>query len=385
MKIKSKIFLAWALLCLFVTTVHSDQSKADFLKLMNSELPSVIGEFSHVDILEDGGLSFINSVYLVHLKNGKELVIKIGNPIWKGNKTENEVVALKFLQANTTIPVPEVVAYESDISKSCIQNEYIVMNKMAGKPLSREIERIYKDKVAYHKVLDQLASAIVQLKAFHFKEIGNFKKNDKNKLEIGGIVDFAEYEVEEPCKSYSQYALHAMKFYIKEMEQLVAKNSQDSKVYQKYIPLLKDFISATDFTSLDEQDVFVFSHQDFVMKNILVDDEGVTAVLDWEWSGSALMENESMTGFDFLLCEEDKHYFTEKLSEFGVDNFFDQPPLKRQLFYRLLGNVYTLVAFREWKEGKLEHTAKFLSQKLEQRKIRSDSSFERYDQKLCLK
>jgi hypothetical protein len=96
------------------------------------------------------------------------------------------------------------------------------------------------------------------------------------------------------------------------------------------------------------------------MKNILVLDDEVTAILDWEWSGSALMEIEPMTGFDFLLNEEDRLYFAKKLETLGVNDFFATPNSQRQLFFRLIGNVYTLVAFREWREGKLEHTAKIL-------------------------
>jgi hypothetical protein len=69
-------------------------------------------------------------------------------------------------------------------------------------------------------------------------------------------------------------------------------------------------------------------------------------------------------------------YFATKLEGLGIKDFFAAPNSQRQLFYRLIGNVYTLVAFREWREGKLEHTAKFLSQKLEQRKIRNNPDFD---------
>lgn len=359
-----------------------------FLCLMDSQLGNIIddnqelkGKYLDVKPLEGGGTSFINSVYLITTTEGEEFIIKIGNPIWKGFKTLNEVSALNYLKQNSSIPVPPVLAYENDAKHSPISAEYIIMPRMKGRPLSSEISRLYKDKASYQKVLDQLANVIVELKTHKFSHIGNFltSNGDSSTLEIGGIVDFAGYEIEHPCKYFSDYAKHALIYYIHEMEALIEKRTPEAQLYTHYVPILKDLLQSPNFQHLDfENDKFVFSHQDFVMKNILVHDDEVTAILDWEWSGSAPMEIESMTGFDFLLNEEDRVYFAEQLGALFTNDFFTSPSNQRQLFYRLIGNVYTLVAFREWREGKLEHTAKFLSQKLEQRKIRNDPDFD-YD------
>lgn len=362
------------------------QEEQLFLSLMDAQLGAIInnckelkGKYHEVKPLLDGGASFINSVYLITTEEGEELIIKIGNPIWKGYKTLNEVSALKFLKHNSTIPVPKVLFFENNAETSLIGAEYIIMPRINGKPLSAEINRLYEDKNKYHKVLDQLASVIAELKMHQFSNIGNFitSDEDSNKLKIGGIVDFAGYEIDNPCSCFSDYAKHALSYYVREMETLIKNDSQERGIYAHFIPLLRNLMKTPDFQYLNlENDKFVFSHQDFVMKNILIQDDEVTAILDWEWSGSALSEIEPMTGFDFLLSDEDRAYFDEKLKALGVDNFFAKPNNTRQLFYRLIGDVYSLVAFREWREGKLEHTAKFLSQKLEQRKIRNNDSFD---------
>lgn len=387
MKLKRTI-LNFALLfaTLFQTAfavVQTESEIAGFLAVLHDQLPEILDDnldeknlYESVSVLVDGGPSFINSVYLITLKDGRELVIKIGNPVWKGSKTLNEVAALSFLKKNSMIPVPEILAFDSDSDHSAIRNEYIIMPRVEGRPLSSEIGRIYSNKPVYFQILDQLASIIAQLKSFRFASLGNFAFSDENELEVMGIVDFANYQMNDSCKKYSEYASHALKFYIIEMRKLLNKQNQDAWIYEKYIPLLQDVVHNADFTILDDHDSFVFCHQDFVMKNILVNESKITAVLDWEWSGAALPENESMTGFDFLLNADDKLYFSKALEKEGVNNFFAPPRYERQLFYRLIGNVYTLVAFREWKEGKLEHTAKFLSQKLEQRKIRNDPNFD---------
>lgn len=361
--------------------VHALQAEqvSSLLEKMSREVPGILqnmpevrGQFLYVTSLDGAGPSFINSVYLIKTTE-EELVIKIANPLWKEVKTTNEAAALAFLKANTKVPVPEVLAFETDEKKSPLGCENIIMPKIKGKPLSSEISRLYQDRERYLRVLDKLAAIVAEIRSYSFSELGNFTKDG----EIHGIVDFAGYEVDEPCKCYSEYAKHALRYYIAEMQKQIVKNSPEADLYRHYTSLLNSLLSTGNFNSLDDKgDRFVFSHQDFVMKNILVDGDEVTAVLDWEWSGSALSEIESMTGFDFLLNDADRDYFITKLEQFGCKNFFQPPPPSRQLFYRLLGNVYSLVAFREWREGKLEHTAKFLVQKLEQRKIRNSKEFD---------
>lgn len=64
------------------------------------------------------------------------------------------------------------------------------------------------------------------------------------------------------------------------------------------------------------------------------------------------------------------------LEKRGIPHFFDPPHSTRQFFYQLMGELYTLISCYEWMEGKLEHSAKFLNQKLEQRRIRSSKNFD---------
>ena len=64
------------------------------------------------------------------------------------------------------------------------------------------------------------------------------------------------------------------------------------------------------------------------------------------------------------------------LEERGIHDFFEPPHNIRQIFYQLMGDLYTLISCYEWVEGKLTHSAKFLIQKLEQRRIRKLKSFD---------
>lgn len=386
MKFKTHVAALFIVLLVQLSTAFAQPpgKETNFMDLMYSQLGVILkscdqvkGEFLEVKPLTDGGPSFINSIYLVTTTAGEQLILKISNPIWKGEKTLNEVLALKFLKVRTSIPVPTVYAYENDATKSLIECEFILMPRIKGKPLNAEISTLYQDKFRYHHLLNQLAEIIVMMKSFSFHEIGNFQFDANHILKIGGVVDFAGYPIENPCKHFSEYAQHALSYYVREMETLYQKQTQDQQLYEEFIPILKDLLEHSDFKILNHSEgMFVLSHQDFVMKNILVDGCEITGIVDWEWAGSTLKEFEPMTGFDFLFTDEDRAYFAHRLESLGISNFFNPPTKERSLFYKLLGEVYTLVAFREWREGKLEHTAKFLNQKLEQRKIRNSLDFD---------
>ena len=355
---------------------------ADILVDLEEQLPSILngiseveGDFAKVEPFPDEGGSFINAVYLVTTSAGEEFALKVENPNWKDKKTLNEVVSINHLARRTSIPVPYVMYFENDLVKSPFSAEYILMKRVKGKPLNHVIESIRSNKEQYSELLAGLADVIAELKSQKFNKIGNFKGFER--LEVGEVIDFPLRNMSDGFESFSQYAKSWLGYYCSEMKRLRLEKHQNSAYFDKYIPILERWLSRESFTFLDkDDDVFVYSHQDFVMKNILVEGSDVTAVLDWEWSGSALPEFEAKTGFDFLYSSEDKRQFSALLEERGVYNFFKDPPLERQIFYRLIGDIYSFIACYEWLEGKLEHTAKFLDQKLEQRKVRGTPNFD---------
>ncbi len=355
---------------------------ADILDDLHEHLPEIIkrvdevqGDFLKVEPLPDTGGSFINSVFLVSTTAQEELVLKVENPNWKNKKTLNEVVSIRFLDQHTSIPVPHILLFEDNLERSPFSAEYILMNRIDGIPLNHEIEKIYKDRPLYTELLSNLADILAELKEIRFDSVGNFTNFEK--LEVGGIVDFPTYTVEKPCASFSKYASHWLRYYQSEMERLSQCGHRNSFIFQKYLPIMEKWLAEDKLALLDTPaDIFVYSHLDFVMKNILVDGAKIKAILDWEWSGSALPEFEGKTGLDFLLTEEDQHLFGTLLKERGMESFFDAPPANRQLFYKIIGDMYALISCYEWIEGKLEHTAKFLDQKLEQRMVKAAAQFD---------
>ncbi|KAK9481866.1 phosphotransferase enzyme family-domain-containing protein [Lipomyces starkeyi] len=75
-----------------------------------------------------------NRLYIIR-STEKDIVARVTLPVDPAWKTLSEVATLKWVRENTSLPVPEVLAYKADRS-SVIGFEWILMSKMPGKPLA---------------------------------------------------------------------------------------------------------------------------------------------------------------------------------------------------------------------------------------------------------
>lgn len=367
--------LAFILACCSTLSADFCREVAQDLKVILEKTEGIKGVFESIEPLPGQGGSFINQVYLVTTDQGEKFVLKVENTNWKNEKTINEVRTLKFLDQFTSIPVPKVVAYENVIDDSLIGREYILMTLVRGAPLNFAFEKIYSDPCLYHNLLEQLADILAEIGQYNTLFIGSLDSADS--LQLKCPMDFANLGYDTPCRDFAEYAHRWLSYYLKEMKTLLLSGHQNTKYFEKYIPYIEALLCSPNLSRLNKADeIFPFAHQDFVMKNILVEDAKVMAVLDWEWSGTAPVEFEAKTGCDFLKTPQDIALFNSLLEKRGIHNFFKPPHYIRQIFYRLMGDLYTLISCYEWVGGKLTHSAKFLSQKLEQRHIRASNNFD---------
>jgi aminoglycoside phosphotransferase (APT) family kinase protein len=311
-------------LCCGATHADFCQEIYDNLRSIIHKTEGIEGELESVVPFPDQGGSFINQVYLCCTDRGETFVLKVENANWQREKTLNEVLTLEYLDRYTSIPVPKVLAYECEIYHSLISQEYILMSRVKGNPLNHEFERIYADPDLYRHVLEQLADILAELKQQSFSSIGSLKCPDS--LSLKCPIDFANLGYETPCNSFSEYARRWLNYYLHEMKSLKNSGHQNAKYFEKYIPQVEQLLLSSKLSLLDNPlDTFPFSHQDFVMKNILIEDATITAVLDWEWSGAAVPEFESKTGCDFLKTPKDVALFDSMLERRGVPHFFAPP------------------------------------------------------------
>ncbi|OGM48875.1 hypothetical protein ABOM_002958 [Aspergillus bombycis] len=104
----------------------------DALCTVVSSLPFVSSPISKIDKLEGG----FNKALLMTAENGKEIITKIPCPtvVPAEYSTASEAASLEYVRSHTSIPVSNVLAWNSDFSNP-VGSEYIVLEKVNGRQL----------------------------------------------------------------------------------------------------------------------------------------------------------------------------------------------------------------------------------------------------------
>ncbi|GIJ82953.1 hypothetical protein Asppvi_001470 [Aspergillus pseudoviridinutans] len=188
----------------------------------------------------------------LHSLCGRTIVRISNNLVVKsGNIRSHEAQTLRFIAANTTIPVPKV----HDIRWQDGQAESIVMDYMPGKRLDEAWPSL--DSNQKLSIADELHSYINQLRNLKGDYIGAV---DRGKAIIG---QFSSIEGG-PFDSEQQF---------------------NEFILGDIVPSAPDILRHyAKFALLDDHRI-VFTHADFAPRNILVEEGRVTAILDWKYAG----------------------------------------------------------------------------------------------------
>lgn len=156
-----------------------------------------------------------------------------------GRHGHREVDTMKFVAANTTIPVPKVYDIKIDGETS-----YILMEYMAGETLEKMWNNLTPDQRAC--TLSQLAGYLAQLQQLTGKRIEGIN---------GSMVRVGSYQ---------------------------SRWSGPFNTEQEF----NVFLAKGTDKHPSANHAIHFAHGDLSPRNILVDESGnITAVLDWEWAG----------------------------------------------------------------------------------------------------
>lgn len=175
------------------------------------------------------------------------LVVKSGRSL-----RAHEAPTLRFISANTSIPVPKV----HEVRCKDGEIEAIVMDYMPGERLDQAWETMNETQKLF--VADQLHGYLGQLRELKGSYIGAV---DHGKAIIGNhsVVEGGPFETE---REFNDFIL--------------------SGIVRKAPDLLRHYAKHALF----ENHEIVFTHADFAPRNILVDESyHVTAILDWEDAG----------------------------------------------------------------------------------------------------
>ncbi len=221
--------------------------------------------------------SFINPVYNVTLNNSQDYILKINNPRWS-NKQKRELFAMELARKKTSIPIPEV--FISSFDKLLIPYDYMIQEKILGVELRANINSSTISENELLSIIEKLGEYLGELHSIKFDFFGDFTHLDaeiisqeRSKRDKFWNTQFLDWR---SCfKAFCYDNLHWV------------DTSSFPQYRKKIISKIEDYSQKVYNT---ESACFV--HSDIQPSNILIDENKITGIIDFEWSfaGSASFE-----------------------------------------------------------------------------------------------
>ena len=233
-----------------------------------------------------------NKLYLVDTNNGRWLM-RVALPVDPYRKTASEVSTMRFVQKNTSIPIPAIFGHEAS-NNNVLQFEWILMEYMPGIVLERSWRRMsLSNKEALVKKLAQFQSELFSDTA-RFQTVGNLGQASPESYEIGSMVSMTFFwggrgarDINRgPFRNSYQWLSARLNLVLEEQDNILANSDDEDEIDDaqaakilagRLIALLPSIFRP------DEVETTILFHDDLHEQNILVDESGsITAVLDWE-------------------------------------------------------------------------------------------------------
>lgn len=229
-----------------------------------------------------------------------ELVLRISGDHIPRIKTGNEVAIVSWIQSNTSIPVPSMVAY--DCSKTnALGREYMLMTREPGVCLADIYHSLTTTRT--DSILDQLIAIQAQLHSTSkvWSHIGGLCFDSSKTIIPGPVLEetfwfVPEIEASWPAgESFNSLNISGpFDTYVEYITAHVRKYMHAIKIHPSLafmldmLPQITQFIDTLDRKAVLLNDVVLrLAHKDLHFGNILVDPNtgSITSILDWEFSG----------------------------------------------------------------------------------------------------
>jgi hypothetical protein len=272
-------------------------------------------------------------------------------------KTRNEVAVMKFIEQNTSIPVPHVVAYGNADENPTGLGPFIIMTFVEGRKMSEILKAKTSeegnvldpniDEAILKTLYGQMADILLELSSHSFDHIGSLDLNEESGcwsvkrrplgLELNEILRCSHLPEDRwPTRVYSTSA-----DYLLEMSELrlihlrQQRNSVDSSrdCRQKYVSRhLFRSITPHFINCSENYGPFKLYCEDLCPGNVIVDESlRIKAVIDWEFCYAAPAQFSSSPPWWLLLDRPD-----EWLSRISPDDFLRLYTPKFELFSRII-------------------------------------------------
>ncbi|POR38102.1 hypothetical protein TPAR_01696 [Tolypocladium paradoxum] len=242
-----------------------------------------------------------NKLYQVSVEDEPPLLLRLSLPVDPRYKTLSEVATLRWLSAVTTIPVPQIINYDSSRDSS-VGFEWILMTKLGGKSLSDAWTRL--DFTTKSDIVRQFASFSACLFQNQLSGIGNIYPSPSLTPSTGRIVSMAFFWGKRihldiyrgPFRSSKEWIKARLSLSESDCLSLMEKYPDGTGLDSDAEDELEDAMRTLSITSklrqlLDRvfpngtnaEEPTMLCHGDLYRSNILVDDAGkLKGVIDWE-------------------------------------------------------------------------------------------------------
>ncbi|CAH0049078.1 unnamed protein product [Clonostachys solani] len=271
-----------------------------------------------------------NAVYRLEYKNGSSAVMRVPIKVkFPEEKVKYEVTTMRFIAANTTIPVPKIyfagTADENPIGlgpfiiMEYVEHKCTMSEALRDPSLGPDEPHVIDPNIPDQKLrflYRQMADILLQLSQFKFDQIGSLVQDEQGNFSASGrpliqnmnsIIEFTDAPPQSlPSKPYSNSEdwykaladMHLLQYTFQHND-AVKENNDEQSVYDAYVGRQLFRNLATDgrlTTGLgpqvrkteDVQYDFRLYSEDLRPSNVLIDENlKVVAVLDWEFAYSA--------------------------------------------------------------------------------------------------
>ena len=234
-----------------------------------------------------------NKVYEITSAN-MICMMRVSLPVDPYYKTESEVATIEFVRQKTSLPVPQVVAFDSN-NENELGFEWMLMEMMPGIPLRKRWRKMSWD--AKVDIVNHLVLEHARLFEEHFHKIGNiFTSVDGYFLDIGRMVsriffwgDYLTQDVSRgPFTSSHDWLKARLHSVLTDQQRILDTSCDEDEIEDAEAALdlamkLLEILPTIFLPNVSAGEPTVLFHDDLSMQNILVNDSGrLTAVIDWE-------------------------------------------------------------------------------------------------------
>jgi aminoglycoside phosphotransferase (APT) family kinase protein len=243
-----------------------------------------------------------NKLYAVTCGDKGHFIFRVTLPVAPNVKTASEVATLAFVQENTTIPVPKVIAYDADLTNE-LGFEWILMERMNGRSLHEKWHEMSWLKKGL--LVQQVAGFTAQLARMQLSGIGSIYHAEAATDADGESVDIQSYRLGEAVRptffleSHIQLPIARGPFtnseafvsaHMQHLQHDIATQLQsddedeqeDAEEMQEVYIELESIIPQLLPPRATKEPSMLY-HPDLSANNILVNDEGdLVGIVDWE-------------------------------------------------------------------------------------------------------